>query len=389
MHAYTHKIPKQSAQQSPEQIGVGVGGVKGEEYGRRGQGAGVQNREEGEEYGRNGFSLRDLWNFTGPGWMVSIAYIDPGNLETDLQAGAQFGYTLAWVLLWSSVLGLVIQILALRLGIVTRRHLAEHCKDEYPAALRYILWVISELMIVASDVPEVIGTAFAIQILSGDVIPLWGGVLLCSLSTFFFLALSHLGISFLTSFIGLLVGVMSVCFMTECILSPPDAEATIAGTLLPVLPAGSEQLAVGILGAVAMPHNLFLQSGLVLSKRVRREKRSIEWAMLYTTIETGVVLGVSFVINTSVLLVAASSFASHWCAPRGAVCEALEDCAPSSRSVTAPPPPHTGCFEVGLETAGQLLSQLIGARASMLWAIALLASGQSSTITGNVFCVLE
>ena len=191
--------------------------------------------------------------------MVSIAYLDPGNLETDLQAGAQFGYKLSWVLLWASVLGLVIQILALRLGIVTQRHLAEHCRDEYPKPLRYILWVLSELMIVASDVPEVIGTAFAIQILSNNAIPLWGGVLLCCLSSVLFLALSHLGLSILTTFIGMLVGVMSTCFVAECFLSPPNAAATIAGTLLPELPAGSEQLAVGLLGAVAMPHNLFLQ----------------------------------------------------------------------------------------------------------------------------------
>ena len=127
---------------------------------------GVLDIDDGEEFGRNGFALGELWKFTGPAWMVSIAYLDPGNLETDLQAGAQFGYTLSWVLLWASVLGLVIQILALRLGIVTRRHLAEHCRDEYPTPLRYLLWVLSELMIVASDVPEVIGTAFAVQILS-------------------------------------------------------------------------------------------------------------------------------------------------------------------------------------------------------------------------------
>mmetsp|Transcript_6995 Transcript_6995/g.11128 ORF Transcript_6995/g.11128 Transcript_6995/m.11128 type:complete len:570 (-) Transcript_6995:548-2257(-) len=335
----------------------------------------VLDSDDGEEFGRHGFKLRELWKFTGPAWMVSIAYLDPGNLEVDLQAGAQFGYTLSWVLLWSSVLGLVIQILALRLGIVTRRHLAEHCRDEYPKPLRYLLWVLSELMIVASDVPEVIGTAFAIQILSGNTIPLYAGVLLCSFSTVIFLALTNLGLTFLTVFIGLLVGVMSACFVAECVLSPPDAAATISGTFIPFLPAGSENIAVGLLGAVAMPHNLFLQSALVLSKGVKRERRSIEYACKYTSIETAIALLVSFFINTSVLLVAASSFAPHWCEASEQVCEGSQsECsaAPSSK-----------CFEVGLETAGILLQKMVGPRASTLWAVALLASGQSSTITGT------
>jgi len=188
-----------------------------------------------EEYGRNGFSLRELWKFVGPAWIVSIAYLDPGNLETDLQAGAQFGYSLTWVLLWSSVLGLVIQILSLRLGIVTRRHLAEHCRDEYPKAVRYVLWVLAELMIVAVDVPEVIGTAFAVQILSNHAVPLYGGVLLCSVSSMVFLAMSQLGGSFLNCFIGMLVGVMSVCFVMESVLSRPDAAATLDGAAYPRL----------------------------------------------------------------------------------------------------------------------------------------------------------
>lgn len=334
----------------------------------------VLDADDGEEFGRDGFSLRELWTFTGPAWMVSIAYLDPGNLEVDLQAGAQFGYSLSWVLLWSSVLGLVIQILALRLGIVTRRHLAEHCRDEYPKPLRYLLWVLSELMIVASDVPEVIGTAFAISILSGNTIPLWGGVLLCSLSTLVFLVLSQFGQSFLTIFIGMLVGVMSVCFVAECVLSPPDAAATIAGTVFPQMPSGSAQIAVGLLGAVAMPHNLFLQSALVLEKSVKRERRSIEYAITYTSLETSIALLVSFFINTSVLLVAAASFAPRWCAPVEMVCGTADECSAA---------PSPACFAVGLETAGQLLQNIVGPRASFLWAIALLASGQSSTITGT------
>lgn len=331
-----------------------------------------------EEYGRNGFSLRELWKFVGPAWIVSIAYLDPGNLETDLQAGAQFGYSLTWVLLWSSVLGLVIQILSLRLGIVTRRHLAEHCRDEYPKAVRYVLWVLAELMIVAVDVPEVIGTAFAVQILSNHTVPLYGGVLLCSVSSMVFLAMSQLGGSFLNCFIGMLVGVMSVCFVMESVLSRPDAAATLDGAAYPRLPAGAGAVAVGIVGAVAMPHNLFLQSALVLEKRVRWERRSLEFACLYTSVETAVALAASFFINACVLLVAASSFAPLWCPAREQVCEGG-----SAACAGQVEPDDGGCFPVGLETAGHLLHKTLGQRAEYLWAIALLASGQSSTITGT------
>ena len=169
----------------------------------------------------------------GAAWMVSIAYLDPGNLETDLQAGAQFDYKLAWVLLWSSILGFLIQVLSLRLGIVSRCHLALMCREEYPPLLNKLLWVLAELMIVASDVPEIIGTAFAIGILSNGAIPLWAGVLLCALSTLLFLSLSYFGLSALNSFIGLLVGVMSTCFIAECVIAPPSAAAVAGGTLIP------------------------------------------------------------------------------------------------------------------------------------------------------------
>jgi len=200
-------------------------------------------------------------------------------------------------------------------------------------------------------------------------------VLLCSLSTVVFLALSGLGLTYLTTFIGSLVGVMSACFLAECVLSPPDVRATIEGTLVPSLPPGSAQIAVALLGAVAMPHNLFLQSALVLDKSVRRERRSIQYACAYTSVETSLALLVSFFINTSVLLVAASGFAPHWCASLDKVCSVSKEQCPSATP--------DACYEVGLETAGQLLERLIGPRASALWAIALLASGQSSTITGT------
>jgi len=334
-----------------------------------------------EEYGQDGFKWRELWRFMGPAWMVSIAYLDPGNLETDLQAGSQFSYSLCWVLLWSSALGLLIQVLALRLGVVTRRHLAQVCREEYPPHLRYLLWILAEIMIVASDVPEVIGTAFAIGILSKGAIPLWGGVVMCSASTLLFLSLSYLGLSYLVMFVGGLVGVMSICFLMEVGLSPPDGVQTITNTLIPSIPIGSEGIAVGLLGAVAMPHNLFLQSALVLDRRPSRNKRSIEYACFYTTIETSIALIVSFFVNTSVLLVAASSFAPNFCESKGQhnfemVCEGgIDKCDSSAKGAE--------CFAVGLESAGNLLSKTLGDRASFLWAIALLASGQSSTITGT------
>ena len=308
---------------------------------------------------------------------VQIAYLDPGNLETNLQAGAQFGYSLCWVLLWSSVLGLLVQVLALRLGIVSHRHLAEHCRDEYPVFVRYVLWVLGEIMIVACDVPEVIGTAFAIQILSQNAIPLWGGVLLCSTSTVVFLALEHLGLSYLNSFIGALVGIISVCFVAECVYSPPDAAAAISGTFIPNLPAAGANLAVAILGATAMPHNLFLQSALVLDKPVRRDARSIRFACHYTSLETALALSLSFLINSSVLLVAAASFWPFWCASSEQVCPA------STQAACSAAPPQT-CFPVGLETAGGLLRRIVGDKASLLWAVALLARSMRACVRACV-----
>lgn len=323
-----------------------------------------------------GFKWRELWRFMGPAWMVSIAYLDPGNIETDLQAGAQFAYSLCWISLWSALLGLLIQVLALRLGIVTRRHLAQVCREEYSPALRTLLWVLAEIMIVASDVPEVIGTGFAIGILSKGAIPLWGGVLLCCLSTLVFLSLSYLGLEYLHMLVGGLVATMSVCFLAECFMSPPDFNKTLTGTLIPTLPAGSESIGVGLLGAVAMPHNLFLQSALVLDRRPARNKRSMSYACFYTTLETTIALVVSFLVNTSVLLVAASSFAPQYCEPKDQVCQGgVDKCDGDTEGAE--------CYFVGLENAGRLLTKTLGGQASMLWAIALLASGQSSTITGT------
>jgi len=324
-----------------------------------------------EEFGSSGFSWKELWRFMGPAWMVSIAYLDPGNLETDLQGGAKYAYELCWVLLWSSFLGLLIQVLSLRLGVVTRQHLAAACRKEYPPFLQYLLWFLAEIMIVASDVPEVIGSAFAIGLISNGAIPLWGGVLLCSASTLVFLSLSFLGLSYLVVFVGGLVMVMSTCFLFEVVLSPPDWGAAIQGTLIPSIPAGAEGLAIGLLGCVAMPHNLFLQSALVLDKRPARNKQSLEHACFYTTIETSVALIVSFFVNASVLLVAASTFNAKYCQKIDEVCDGT--CKKGA----------SDCFPVGLETAGELLTRTLGTKASALWAIALLASGQSSTITGT------
>mmetsp|Transcript_10635 Transcript_10635/g.16667 ORF Transcript_10635/g.16667 Transcript_10635/m.16667 type:complete len:527 (+) Transcript_10635:534-2114(+) len=331
--------------------------------------------EAGEELGEQGFQWSELWKFMGPGWMVSIAYLDPGNLETDLQGGAEFSYSLCWVLLWSSILGIVIQILSLRLGIVTRTHLATMCKEEYDPWLRYLLWSLSELMIVASDVPEVIGTAFAVQILSNGKIPLWGGVVLCSLSTLIFLSLSSLGMSYLNAFIAGLVSIMSVCFIMECGLNPPNAGQTLLHTFVPSFPDGSVGISIGLLGAVCMPHNLYLQSALVLSRKVARNKRSVSWACFYNSVETTVALMVSFFINASVMLVAAASFAPFWVAAERQVCNFDTGDADTGGEEV--------CFSVGLETAGLLLRRIIGTKARVLWAVALLASGQSSTITGT------
>lgn len=305
-------------------------------------------------------SWKNLLAYMGPGFLVSIAYIDPGNFQTDLQAGAQYKYGLLWIILLASCAALIIQSLAANLGVVTGKHLAEHCRKEYPKVPNFILWILAEIAIVACDIPEVIGTAFALNMLFK--IPLWCGVLITGLSTLVLLLLQQYGVRKLEILIAFLVFTMAGCFFAELGYAKPKASEVLDGLFVPQLKgSGATGLAISLLGAMVMPHNLFLHSALVLSRKIPRSVNGIKEACGYYLIESGFALMVAFLINVSVISVS------------GAVCSASDLSPEDSES----------CSDLDLNQASFLLRNVLGRWSSKLFAIALLASGQSSTITGT------
>lgn len=212
------------------------------------------------------FSWRKLWAFTGPGFLMSIAYLDPGNIESDLQSGTVARYHLLWILMWSTICGLFIQILAARVGTVTGLHLAELCHRKFPIIPRVLLWIMSEIAIIGSDMQEVIGTAISLYLLSNGKIPLYGGVLITICDTFTFLLLDKYGLRKLEAFFGALITVMAVTFGYEFFKVGPETSQVGLGLVIPwcsnCKPKALLQ-AVGIIGAIIMPHNLYLHSALV------------------------------------------------------------------------------------------------------------------------------
>ncbi|XP_058098953.1 metal transporter Nramp6.1-like isoform X4 [Magnolia sinica] len=217
---------------------------------------------------------KKIMGFVGPGFLVSVAYLDPGNLETDLQAGAAHKYELLWIVLLGSSFSLMIQSRAANLGVATGKHLSEHCKAEYPKPINYCLWILAEVAVIAADIPEVIGTAFALNILFK--IPIWGGVLLAGLNTLLLLALQRYGIRKLEIVIAVLMSVMGGCFFAEMARARPDPAQIMEGMFVPRL-KGHEATrdAIALLGALIMPHNLFLHSALVLSRKFPRSFHGI------------------------------------------------------------------------------------------------------------------
>ncbi|XP_033620524.1 natural resistance-associated macrophage protein 1 isoform X4 [Fukomys damarensis] len=278
------------------------------------------------------FSLRKLWAFTGPGFLMSIAFLDPGNIESDLQAGALARFKLLWVLLWATVLGLLCQRLAARLGVVTGKDLGEACHLYYPKVPRIFLWLTIELAIVGSDMQEVIGTAIALNLLSAGRIPLWGGVLITIVDTFFFLFLDNYGLRKLEGFFGLLITIMALTFGYEYVVARPEQGALLRSLFLPSCQGcGQPELlqAVGIVGANIMPHNFYLHSALVKSREVDRARRAdIREANMYFLIEATIALSVSFVINLFVMAVFGQAFyqQSNLDATRGAAFPRLSVC---------------------------------------------------------------
>nr|VDC80721.1 unnamed protein product [Brassica rapa] len=304
------------------------------------------------------FSWRKLWLFTGPGFLMSIAFLDPGNLEGDLQAGAVAGYSLLWLLMWATAMGLLVQLLSARLGVATGRHLAELCREEYPTWAGMVLWVMAELALIGSDIQEVIGSAIAIKILTNGLLPLWAGVIITALDCFVFLFLENYGIRKLEAVFAVLIGTMAVAFAWMFGQAKPSGSELLVGILVPKLSSRTIQKAVGVVGCIIMPHNVFLHSALVQSREVnKRQRYRVQEAINYYTIESTIALIVSFMINLFVTTVFAKGFYNT-------------DLADS----------------IGLVNAGQYLQDKYGGGLFpilYIWGIGLLAAGQSSTITGT------
>lgn len=304
------------------------------------------------------FSWRKLWRFTGPGFLMSIAFLDPGNLEGDLQAGAIAGYSLLWLLLWATIMGLLIQLLSARVGVATGKHLAELCREEYPPWAGFLLWVMAELALIGADIQEVIGSAIAIQILSRGVLPLWAGVVITASDCFIFLFLENYGVRKLEAVFAVLIGTMALSFAWMFGDAKPSGRELIIGVLVPKLSSKTIRQAVGVVGCVIMPHNVFLHSALVQSRKVDQNKKGeVQEALNYYSIESTLALLVSFVINLFLTTVFAKGFYGT-----------------------------EQASNIGLVNAGQYLEKKYGGGVLpilYIWGIGLLSAGQSSTITGT------
>lgn len=297
---------------------------------------------------------RRILAYLGPAYLVSVGYMDPGNWATDLQGGAKFGYQLIWVLLMSNLMALLLQSLSARLGIVRRRDLAQANRETYPPVVNFCLYVLAELAIAATDLAEVVGMAIGLHLLTG--LPLMWGVAITVLDTFLFLLLQRYGIRKMEAFILALVATIGVSFLIEILLAKPDLSEVATGFIPSMLSNESLYIAVGIIGATVMPHNLYLHSALVQTRKIGSDQQSIKRALKYNFIDSTIALNAAFFVNAAILILAATVFFK------------------------------TGNTEVArIEDAHKLLQPLLGTElAPILFAIALIAAGQSSTITGTL-----
>ena len=300
--------------------------------------------------------FRKLLSFGGPGYLVAVGYMDPGNWATDLAGGAQFGYSLLYVILLSNLMAVLLQGLSSKLGIVTGRDLAQACRDAYSKRMSFALWIIAELAIAACDLAEVIGTAIALQLLFG--LPLPVGVTLTALDVLVVLWLQGKGFRLLEAMVIALVAIVGVCFIFVLVLSRPDVGDVLRGFIPgPAIIGNRDMLyiAIGILGATVMPHNLYLHSSIVQTRKYEETAEGKREAVRFAFADSTIALTFALGINAAILIVAAATFHGTG---------------------------NAGVAEI--QDAYKLLTPLLGAGASTAFALALLASGQNSTLTGTL-----
>jgi manganese transport protein len=304
-----------------------------------------------------GWWLRRFLAFAGPGYMISVGYMDPGNWATDLAGGSRFGYTLLAVILLSNLMAVLLQALAVRLGIATGRDLAQACREHYSKPVNMTLWLACEAAIVACDLAEVIGTAIALQLLFG--VPLIAGALLTALDAFLLLLLINKGFRLLEAFVIALLVVIGVCFALQIAAAAPPIAAVLRGFVpTPQILTNPEMLyvAIGIIGATVMPHNLYLHSSVVQTRAYGQSDAARRQAIRWATVDSTVALTFALFVNAAILILAASVFHASG---------------------------HREVAEIG--DAYRLLSPLLGfGLASTLFAVALLASGLNSTVTATL-----
>ena len=305
----------------------------------------------------NGSFWKKMAAFAGPGYIIAVGYMDPGNWATDLQGGAQFGYTLLSVILISNFIAILLQHLSLKLGVATGRDLAQACRDHYPKPVVWCLWILAEVAISACDLAEVIGSAIGLQLLFG--IPLVWGCVITALDVLVILFLQQKGFRFIEALVITLIGTIGLAFAAEILFSKPEFGAVMGGFLPHSEILKSKDMlyvSIGILGATVMPHNLYLHSSICQTRQFEHTPEGRREAIKFGTIDSTVALMLALFINAAILILAAAAF--HWSG-------------------------HQDVAEI--QTAFKLLSPLLGVTAAgTIFALALLASGQNSTLTGTL-----
>ncbi len=305
----------------------------------------------------NGSFFRRFFAFLGPGFLVSVGYMDPGNWATSIAGGSEFGYTLLAAVLVSSLMAILLQALCARFAIVTGRDLAQACRDHYSKPVSFVLWVLAELAIIATDLAEVIGTAIGLQLLFG--LPLIWGVTITAFDVFLILYLQSKGFRWIEAFVVAMIMIIAVCFVGQLALANPSIAGIFSGFIPSVEIVTDNRmlfLALGILGATVMPHNLYLHTGIVQTRAYQRDEKGKRDAIKMATLDSSLALGFALFINASILILAAAAF---YDSEQGVIEDIMD--------------------------AHALLEPLLGTSiAPILFAVALIASGLSSTVTATM-----